>query len=339
MRQYVIENWCHVLASSNSMRALKMENDDRRWFYPEVTEVAWQRQKFDDLRKWLNSGGLGIIKQWAINWGNYVNQSDRAPMTDRKREMIEGSRSEAQQEAAALAETLKDLGKPAAVLIKDVVGWVRTHVQGRVFDTDYEIRRAMVECGLTAWQKRVKVHGRLQYAVINTQLLDLAQRSDDAIACIREQSSQMQQRSWMERCDGRYSQSRRWCRDTDKRCGNADRACEARLMSAAFTPGPWGVEKNKWDEFALYQAESSNTIALLDDSEAYHDFDEYEANARLIAAAPDLYNACNALLGLIQLLAANHETPPALLRILTEHHRVTEAENAVAKARGKQVSA
>jgi hypothetical protein len=29
-------------------------------------------------------------------------------MTDRKREMIEGSRSEAQQEAAALAEALKE---------------------------------------------------------------------------------------------------------------------------------------------------------------------------------------------------------------------------------------
>jgi hypothetical protein len=51
MRQYIIENWCHVLASSNSMRALKMENDDRRWFYPEVTEVPWPRNKFDSLRK------------------------------------------------------------------------------------------------------------------------------------------------------------------------------------------------------------------------------------------------------------------------------------------------
>lgn len=186
MRQYVIENWCHVLASSNSMRALKMENDDRRWFYPEVTEVAWPRSKFDALRTWLNAGGLNIIKHWAINWGNYVNQSDRAPMTDRKREMIEGSRSEAQQEAAALAEQLKDLGRPAGLLIKDVVGWVRNHVQGRVFDTDYELRRAMVECGLCAWQKRIKVHGRLQYAVINSELLDLAQRAEEPIGIIRD---------------------------------------------------------------------------------------------------------------------------------------------------------
>lgn len=186
MRQYTIENWCHVLASSNSMRALKMENDDRRWFYPEVTEVPWPREKFDALRKWINAGGLSIIKHWAEGYGNYVRQSDRAPMTERKREMIEGSRSEAQQEAAAIADSLKEFGRPAGLLIKDVVGWARANVQGRVYDTDYELRRAMVECGLTAWQKRIKVGGRLQYAVINPELLDLAQRADEPMEAIRE---------------------------------------------------------------------------------------------------------------------------------------------------------
>lgn len=186
IRQYVIENWCHVLASSNSMRALKMENDDRRWFYPEVTEVPWPKQKFEDFRRWLNGGGLGIIKDWAEGYGDYVAQSDRAPMTERKREMIEGSRSEAQQEAAAVAETLKELGRPAGILIKDIVGWVRGHAQGKVFDSDYELRRAMVDCGLTAWQKRIKVGGRLQYAIINPDLVDLAQRSEEPLTVIRE---------------------------------------------------------------------------------------------------------------------------------------------------------
>lgn len=186
MRQYVIENWCHVLASSNSMRALKMENDDRRWFYPEVTEVPWTKARFDELRKWIESGGLSIIKHWAQNYGSYVGPSERAPMTERKREMIEGSRSEAQAEAAAIAEVVKDIGKPAAVLIKDVVGWVRTHVQGRVFDSDYELRRAMQDAGLIPWQKRVKVAGRLQYAIMNQALVDLVQRSEDQVTVIRD---------------------------------------------------------------------------------------------------------------------------------------------------------
>lgn len=192
MRQYEIENWCHVVACSNSMRALKMENDDRRWFYPEVTEVPWPKERFVAFRKWLHGGGLSIIKNWAENYehggANYVAPSERAPMTERKREMIEGSRSESQAEAAAIADTLKELDKPAALLIKDVVGWCREHVQGRVFDTDYELRRAMTDAGVVAWQKRIKVGGRLQYAIINPQLLDVVQRAeaDEQMGIIRE---------------------------------------------------------------------------------------------------------------------------------------------------------
>lgn len=191
VRQYEIENWCHVVACSNSMRALKMENDDRRWFYPEVTENPWPKERFIAFRKWINGGGLSIIRNWAENFETrekgsttkgkqcYVMPSERAPMTERKMEMIEGSRSEAQAEATAIAETIKDADRPMAILIKDVVGWCRDHVQGRVFDTDYELRRAMTDAGAVAWQKRIKVGGRLQYAIINSKLLDLIQRNPD----------------------------------------------------------------------------------------------------------------------------------------------------------------
>jgi len=187
MRQYRIENWCHVLASSNSMRALKMENDDRRWFYPEVSEVAWPKSKFRDLRKWIDGGGLAIIKHWAENFGDYVDVADRAPMTERKKEMIEGSRSEAQAEAVALAESLADSQVPGAMAMKDVVMWVRQASQGRVFDSDYELRKAMTEAGLRSWPKRVKISGRLQNVVMNELLWDEAKRNKaDSIETIRE---------------------------------------------------------------------------------------------------------------------------------------------------------
>lgn len=185
MAPYTIENWCHVLASSNSMRALKMENDDRRWFYPEVTEVCWPRNKFSELREWLETGGLKIIKAWAEGYGDYVHPADRAPMTERKREMIEGSRSEAQREAAAIAGTIQGMKEPAAVLIKDVISWVRGQSQGRVFDSDYEIRKSMLDEGVLCWKDRVKVGGRLQYAILNEGAFDLAQRSESPAAEIR----------------------------------------------------------------------------------------------------------------------------------------------------------
>lgn len=186
MRQYVIDNWCHVLACSNSMRALKMEMDDRRWFYPEVTEVPWKGGKFTEFRSWLQGGGLAIIKHWACSYGDYVEAHERAPMTERKREMIEGSRSEGQRAAAALAEVLKDRPEPGALLLKDVIGWARQSIQGRMFDSDYEIRRAMAEVGLRPWAKRVKVGGWLQYAMCNEALFDEAQRAEDPLALIRE---------------------------------------------------------------------------------------------------------------------------------------------------------
>jgi len=178
MRQYQIDNWCHVIACSNSMRALKMENDDRRWFYPEITEVSWPNEKFDALRKWLNGGGLQIIKHWAETYGSYVKPGDRAPMTERKREMIEGSRSEAQREAAALAEVLKDRKEPRALVIKDVVGWVRAANGGRLFDSDYEIRKVMTDVGARCWNRRIKVAGRLQYVLVNDLLWERLQRAE-----------------------------------------------------------------------------------------------------------------------------------------------------------------
>jgi hypothetical protein len=179
IRPYLIENWCHVIASSNSMRALKMENDDRRWFYPEITEVPWPQEKFVYLRAWLERGGLSIIKRWADEYGNYVRSAERAPMTRRKEELIDGSRSEAQREVAGLAEAVVNEEKPVALLMKEVIAWVRNQVQGRVFDSDYELRKTMVEVGLKVFPERVKIHGMMHYVIMNDLLFDLVMRIED----------------------------------------------------------------------------------------------------------------------------------------------------------------
>jgi len=179
MPQYSIENWCHIFASSNSMRALKMENDDRRWFYPEMTEMPWPNSYFVEFRRWIEQGGLQKIAYWAKNFKEYVLPAEKAPMTDRKLEMIEGSRSEAQSEAAAVATTLAEFDEPKTVLIKDVVAWCKAHSQVRVYDSDYEIRRAMLDAGAFCWKERIKAGGRLQYAIINGSMMDEAKRVDD----------------------------------------------------------------------------------------------------------------------------------------------------------------
>jgi hypothetical protein len=184
--QYTTENWCHFMACSNSMRALKMESDDRRWFYPELTELPWPKEKFNSFRSWLEQGGLSIIRHWAENYGDYVMPSDRAPMTERKLEMIEGSRSEAQSEAAAMATMIKDFGCEAGVSMKDVVAWCRSQSQVKVFDSEYELRRSMKDAGLMVWKERIKLNGHMQHVMMNPELFDLATRGEDANAVIRK---------------------------------------------------------------------------------------------------------------------------------------------------------
>lgn len=156
-----------------------MEGDDRRWFYPEVTEERWPKDKFGKFFDWLHSGGLGVIKTWANGFNNYVSQGERAPMTSRKKEMIEGSRSEAQIEAAVIAETISGIKHPVAIAMKDVVFTVRNSVQGKVFDSDYELRKGMVEGGLVVAPKRVRAAGRIQYILMNKALDKLVKNDQD----------------------------------------------------------------------------------------------------------------------------------------------------------------
>lgn len=166
-RSYTIENWCHVFACSNSMRALRIEEDDRRWFYPEVTEDKWPRDKFEYFHNWLKSGGLNIIRHWADNWGDYVQKGQPAPMTERKKELIVASRTEGQQEVAELAEALNRRDEAVVLVMKDIVGWVRNTVQGKVYDSDLELRKAMKEGGAIWYDERFLIGGRLQLAAMN----------------------------------------------------------------------------------------------------------------------------------------------------------------------------
>ena len=85
-----------------------------------------------------------------------------------------------------MAECLADSDVPGAMAMKDIVSWVRQASQGRVFDSDYELRKAMTEAGLFAWPKRVKISGRLQNVVMNEVLWDEAKRNKgDAMEVIR----------------------------------------------------------------------------------------------------------------------------------------------------------
>lgn len=179
-RPYVVENWCHIFACSNSLKALRIEEDDRRWFYPSLNEVGWGKDRFTSLNNWIASGGLQIIRDWAERWeGGYVNAGERAPMTLRKKAIIEESRSEAQRECLELANAVCGAHIEASLAMKEVYAWAKSNVEGRVYDSEYDLRKALKEGGLKLYSQRIKIAGRMQYVALSPEAWDVLQRKEE----------------------------------------------------------------------------------------------------------------------------------------------------------------
>ena len=165
MRPFRLENWVHIVASSNSRKALKMEESDRRWFYPQVNEVPWPKKRFAELNAWLSSGGLQVIHHWAKGYGTYVAPGDRAPNTGLKKKLIEDSRSEAQQEMADFCEAVNGDNVAMFCGLKEVVAWLRTKVGGRVYDSDFEFVKVAKQYGWWQFPERVKIGSQMQTVI------------------------------------------------------------------------------------------------------------------------------------------------------------------------------
>lgn len=168
MRSVDLPNWTHILACSNSFKALKIADDDRRWFIPKVAEVPWTRDKFVKFRAWLFGQGLGEILHWALNYGDYVLPGEIAPMSASKLEVIEEARSDAAKAVIRLAEWMVEEETPRAITIRNTKIYAKNAV-GRlqVNEPDQELASLMKVAGLERWG-RVKVDGHLETILVNT---------------------------------------------------------------------------------------------------------------------------------------------------------------------------
>ena len=114
-KQYDIKNFVHLFATSNTSRALKLDDYDRRWLVPGVTESGQPTQYFKKLRAWLQEDGLAIIANWAqeyVREKGPVLAGEHAPLSDAKIQTIEDSRSEGERLIAQLGEQLIDAANP-----------------------------------------------------------------------------------------------------------------------------------------------------------------------------------------------------------------------------------
>ncbi len=176
MVPYDIDNWAHFLASSNSPNALRMEDDERRWLVPEITETPWSREKFVKLRKWLDAGGLETINHWAHNYEDYVLPGEIAPMTAPKRRMIEDSRSQEQHLAQGLARLMQANRDAIAFTDADIHLWVKLAMEEKrriMYDSKSKLCKAMKAVGCHVHPERIKYEQKMVKVVLSSAATDV----------------------------------------------------------------------------------------------------------------------------------------------------------------------
>lgn len=135
--------WVHILACSNSIRALGIAPNDRRWLIPRVTERPWPEERWIEFNRWLGMDGLSIIRRWAVEFcaieGNIVPTGARAPGTTRKQELTQESGSVLKQWLADLAERVTNDGIKAAFGMTTLLKHIHEHVDERAKDKPLEL--------------------------------------------------------------------------------------------------------------------------------------------------------------------------------------------------------
>jgi hypothetical protein len=90
---YETELYVHGIACSNSVRALRLDNKDRRWLVPKITTAKQPEEYWLTLHDWLDIGeGYRKIRHWArefLKTNKPVSTAAEAPWTQAKRDMIE----------------------------------------------------------------------------------------------------------------------------------------------------------------------------------------------------------------------------------------------------------
>lgn len=168
IRGYTIKNWAHFILCSNADVPVRLDQDDRRFLVPQVTEAKRPKSEWEAFYLWLAGGGYGIIAAWAegfVQEHSPVRAGDEAPPTTRKRHLIEDSLAAEEHWVADLAMALADhaqaAGGQAVLVVNDVVDWLAGRSQTRFKAAT--IRGWLEKAGLHVSGDRLKVDGRMSY--------------------------------------------------------------------------------------------------------------------------------------------------------------------------------
>jgi hypothetical protein len=172
---YEIENFLHVFACSNSTRSLHLDDEDRRWLVPTVTEELQETIYWIKFHSWLQDGGFGIIRSYlekflADDPSHLVATGEHSPETTKKEEAIDENRSDGQRIVFDLAVDVKEANekdpenpdkelKKIVLLITQVWHWVAQKRNISLEDSRLEkpltLKKAMKAAGLVEPELRI----------------------------------------------------------------------------------------------------------------------------------------------------------------------------------------
>lgn len=183
--------WIHFFATSNEMLAVRVDEGDRRWLIPRVTEELWKDGKFKELHAWLDAGGLEIIAQWAHDFGDYVEPGEHAPMTARKREMIASSADPKVKEALRIAEEMNAEPNPVALDRRSIDRIIESRlreVDEKGFASPQKVRKALEKGGLRLWERSMKIDDQKSEIFLSShqEWDEILADSEGALAAVRQ---------------------------------------------------------------------------------------------------------------------------------------------------------
>jgi hypothetical protein len=127
-KAYSITNHIHVVASSNSFRALKVDDQDRRWFIPGITEAPRDHGYWSKFNAWLQGDdALPAIAAWASDFvaqHGHVKPGQHAPMSTAKKRTIEEGRSDGERLIFELGQEIQDASTKAVLRRDDIRSWL-----------------------------------------------------------------------------------------------------------------------------------------------------------------------------------------------------------------------
>lgn len=156
---YTLPNWTHYAAASNSLEALRMENDDRRWFVPKLPEELYF--DYEGLRHWIRRGGLKYLAGELLDYGNYVKPGDTAPRTASKEALIDQSMPTDERLVLTMVERMD---QKSCIDIKDIWLWLQTEAKSRAFVTPQRIASLLSDNGY-AVDASAKIGSRMRSVV------------------------------------------------------------------------------------------------------------------------------------------------------------------------------